>query len=1082
MTHHSPVLRLLFRVLLAAVLAAAGIAPAAAQVDAPDVHLLADAADTTGQAWLVASGAEKLVEYGEFSLWGLPTGGTQALAAVPAGLQPVSTRIWLRDITLDTTQVQAEPPLPDSLQAAARPGEQFWIVQFAGPVVDEWLEALLGAGLQVVAYLPENAFVVWGDDPAGRIGGIAQLAGLVQWHGAYHPAYRLEPGLREAALAPVGAEVDVTVQVFVTPRLDQTVADLTGLATAQLAAPNPLLNLVNLRLRLPESSLAGVSARPDVFNVEPYRTPVLLDEIQAQVLSGNIAIAGGKTTAAAPGYLAWLASKGFPQNASAYPIVDVIDDGIDAGDAANVQHPDFFTLGVRPGADRIAYLANCTTDATPDGGGGHGNLNAGILGGYNNLAGFPYENAAGYQYGLGISPYGPLAGTKIFRNSGAYDISQCAYSDSVILANAYLAGARLTSDSWGAPVKGAYDASAQEFDLRTRDASASLPGNQAMLHVFAAGNEGGGGSMTISSPGTAKNVLTVGAAENPRDHAISCNGWTDADSADDIAPYSSRGTTADGRAKPDLVAPGTHVSGPATQDPDYSAGYVCVPYYPAGQALYTWSTGTSHSTPAIAGAAQLAYEYYGRALAPGQAPSPAMLKALLLNAPRYLTGLAANDTLPGAAQGWGMLDMGRLFDDTPRLVFDQNTLLAGPGATFTFNGSIADSTRPLRVSLVWTDAPGSIAAGQALVNNLNLEVTAGGVTYRGNQFDGASSVAGDSADTLNNVENVFLPAGLSGGLQVKVTAANLPGDGVPGNGDSTDQDFALVIYNGSGALSPNLSLGAVRWYPVEGNLNHFPEPGDTFDLEIDLANAAGSGQAANVSATLSVPQGLAAVLQPTSNYPNLPAGATGTNLLRFRLAIDPAQPCGGLLGLQLSVNFSGGSATLALPELFTALAFSASSYAYTGPPVPVPDYALSSPGVGAASLQIFDGRQISDLDVTVNVEHTFIGDLELRLGRPGGQEVQLVFRRGGPVDNYTDVTFDDEATRAIATSSAPFSGSYRPVQALSAFDGTSLAGTWTLTALDHAALDTGKILGFTLASAHYVCTAAQVLLPVVSKQ
>mgnify|MGYP006197559573 CR=1 FL=1 len=35
-----------------------------------------------------------------------------------------------------------------------------------------------------------------------------------------------------------------------------------------------------------------------------------------------------------------------------------------------------------------------------------------------------------------------------------------------------------------------------------------------------------------------------------------------------------------------------------------------------------------------------------------------------------------------------------------------------------------------------------------------------------------------------------------GPLAVEVLAANLAGDGVPGNGDDTDQDFVLVISNG----------------------------------------------------------------------------------------------------------------------------------------------------------------------------------------------------------------------------------------------------------------------------------------------
>jgi hypothetical protein len=83
------------------------------------------------------------------------------------------------------------------------------------------------------------------------------------------------------------------------------------------------------------------------------------------------------------------------------------------------------------------------------------------------------------------------------------------------------------------------------------------------------------------------------------------------------------------------------------------------------------------------------------------------------------------------------------------------------------------------------------------VNNLDLEVTVGGTLYRGNVFAGASSTTGGAADARNNLESVFLPAGASGPFTIVVRATNIAGDGVPGNGDTTDQDFALVACNAS---------------------------------------------------------------------------------------------------------------------------------------------------------------------------------------------------------------------------------------------------------------------------------------------
>jgi hypothetical protein len=178
-----------------------------------------------------------------------------------------------------------------------------------------------------------------------------------------------------------------------------------------------------------------------------------------------------------------------------------------------------------------------------------------------------------------------------------------------------------------------------------------------------------------------------------------------------------------------------------------------------------------------------------------------MLKALLLNSSRYLTGVSAADTLPSNNQGWGDANLGRAFDGTPRVLVDQTVVLANTGDSHTVNGAVYDSTKPFRVTLVWSDAPGS-TVGNAYVNDLNLEVTVGGNTYKGNVFTGQNSTTGGVADSKNNVENVFISAGVSGNFTVRVRAANLPGDGVPGNADLTDQDFALIIYNGLEPVAP----------------------------------------------------------------------------------------------------------------------------------------------------------------------------------------------------------------------------------------------------------------------------------------
>ena len=254
-------------------------------------------------------------------------------------------------------------------------------------------------------------------------------------------------------------------------------------------------------------------------------------------------------------------------------------------------------------------------------------------------------------------------------------------------------GRESVATAGGASTFGAYDIDCQEYDALVRDAQpagSTFPsaGNQEMVIVFSAGNSGPGNG-TMGSPGSAKNVIAVGAAENVHSHSSTNGGNTisgadgcsssdlDADNATDIVSFSSRGPCADGRIKPDLVGPGTHVTGGVGQEAVggvngtalacFRASGVCAlpgggtigssnNFFPAGQQFYTTSSGTSHSCPAVGGGAALLRQYFlNRSWSP---PSPAMTKAWLLSSTRYMTGSTANDTSPSGNQGMGSMNLG----------------------------------------------------------------------------------------------------------------------------------------------------------------------------------------------------------------------------------------------------------------------------------------------------------------------------------------------------------------------------------------------------------------------------------------
>jgi serine protease len=119
---------------------------------------------------------------------------------------------------------------------------------------------------------------------------------------------------------------------------------------------------------------------------------------------------------------------------------------------------------------------------------------------------------------------------------------------------------------------------------------------------------------------------------------------------------------------------------------------------------------------------------------------------------------------------------------------------------------------------------------------------------------------------------------------------------------------------------------------------------------------------------------------------------------------------------------------------------------------------------------------IRDLNVRVNVSHSYISDLRMTLVGPDGTRVPLFSRRGGSGDNLT-TTFDDEAGTALGQGTAPFAGSFRPESALSALDGKNARGTWQLVVEDVALYDGGWLNGWSITVAGTASAAAAQNLP-----
>lgn len=100
---------------------------------------------------------------------------------------------------------------------------------------------------------------------------------------------------------------------------------------------------------------------------------------------------------------------------------------------------------------------------------------------------------------------------------------------------------------------------------------------------------------------------------------------------------------------------------------------------------------------------------------------------------------------------------------------------------------------------------------------------------------------------------------------------------------------------------------------------------------------------------------------------------------------------------------------------------------------------------------------ITDVNLTLNVTHPWIGDLTVSLTSPNGTEITLISSRTDDGNNYSNTTFDDDASSLINTGSAPFTGSFRPEQPLSIFNSEFSNGNWLLKIVDSGPADIGTL-------------------------
>jgi subtilisin-like proprotein convertase family protein len=1053
---------------------------ATAQSQRPDTrrHLLLVPADAEGTAALARTDARLLARYESFSLVEAEGGDDERLRRAGAerrdDMRTVETAAGELDPRSDRSSLAAKEA-PDRQETLA-------LIQFVGPPKEAWLERLRQTGARILTYQAENAYVVH-----ARGAAVDRLAALQ----GGHPAVRAVSVLTAAdKLEDRSSGSGVFAITTATGTAGEEARDqAAALAGPAAAAPLTVGALRTEYRALSSSEVAELARDPGVVAVEAYHEPELLDERAAQIVAGNL---NGSFQPTAPTYLDWVVDPSRIPNENTFDFaIDVTDEGLDNG-ALLTAHPDFREHGAGS-ITRVSYLANYTTDSNGRDCGGHGTNVASIAAGYNIVSSAPeYEDSSNYNHGLGVAPFARIGASKIFECDGG---TSETWTPGGVAAAAYTGGARISNNSWGTKgeptdrVWGEYTPQSAAYDQLVRDArpgGGADAGNQQMVEIFAAGNDGDDwpgdineGYGTISTEGSAKNVITVGASESVRDSGTDGCGVTNgqANSARDIINFSSRGPTDDGRLKPDLVAPGTHITGAAPQHAGYHGDEMCNKFF-TGTTRYSLVSGTSQAVPQVSGAAALVRHWYRRTQTGNTAdPSPALTKALLVNTATDLNGgqdgkgstIAAG---PNSDQGWGRVNLGNTFDSTAREFRDQvpADLLSASGESRVRSYSVPDPSRPVKVTLAWTDAPGP-TNGNPVVNNLDLVVDAGGRTYKGNVFAGALSRTGGTADPRNNVESVYLPAGAVTRLGVTVRATTIAGNGVPGVGDFTDQDYALVVSNAD-ALAPTPVLSGEAPELSDpgpgGDDDGSLEPGEAFELDHDIRNG-GDGTATGIDGTMSGPAPVS-FTQPASSYPNTAPNTSSANVDQFVGQLSAAATCGADVTATLSLDTDQGiqQVPVVLPTGYPGAPMPQSS---TNVPRSIPDD--NSAGV-TSSLTVSNPGVIKDVNVSIaRITHGWVGDLSIQLTGPDGTTVKLAEQPGGPDNsgkNFVDTVFDDEAALNISSGSAPYTGSFRPQNDdLSRFDGKDKQGTWTLRVRDLFEGDEGTLEGWGTSTSTATC-------------
>lgn len=644
----------------------------------------------------------------------------------------------------------------------------FYCISLRGPLLEEWRQQLDQLGVDLLEHMPHDNYTA--RLTPGQVYSVSHLpfVGAVRLYGAEDTgptalASAAAPPSTGATPGDVGlAMLTYDVRLHREEDVAAVVDWLRGHGVNIAGTGGRKIRLYLLE----DSPLANeIAALPEVASMEEYVPPKLHNDVARALLGIDPPASSNPGT-------------GMLQT-GADEIVGVADTGLDDS------HPDF--------QGRIVGIVALGRPGDASDPHGHGTHVAGsILG----------DGMASDGIIRGTAPKAKLFFQSLLDSGGGLGGLPLNLGD--LFEEAYQAGARIHNNSWGSATQSMYTINSIEVDEFVAE-------RRDMLVVISAGNEGRAAAclhsqpgcvdwLSIGSPGSSKNALTVGASRTSRASggyaALTYGQAWPADfpappianenisgNSEAMAAFSSRGPCDDRRIKPDVVAPGTDISSAKSSRAPLRNFWGAVP----GNPDYAFMGGTSMAAPLVSGCAALVREYYAKSRS--HEPSAALLKATLINSTRWLTApdsTADHPNLPNYHQGFGCVHMPRAIPNSSlpdlHLEFidswkDPDKQFVRSGQRLRFQFSISGN-EALRICLTWTDLP-----ARALQNNLNLFVQhlQSGQKWVGNED---LPMGLKIPDPDNNVEVVRLPNPAPGDYLIQITATNLL---------RGPQDFALVV-------------------------------------------------------------------------------------------------------------------------------------------------------------------------------------------------------------------------------------------------------------------------------------------------